>query len=222
MGPEFADRRVLLLPYGAQARSSPIVEPEAVFPEIRYERFTVETFQQQTERDELSGYSTGVALDSPWLQWAVESDFAQLEADLRNAFSGHVVVDLGAGTRATGYKLAAESGATAYAAVELWNPDRLVQSIEAARVSKPIPAMVMRGNLVDFLRALPSGSSSIIASGLDDNIISGREARDTSKEIQRVLHPTGAFLRVKSNIPKISGLLKLELARDVELYRGER
>ncbi len=48
--------------------------------------------------------------------------------------------------------------------------------------------------MLTFLRRLPDDSVSVWASGIDSHIITREESRRVSREIERVLHPSGALI----------------------------
>ena len=125
---------------------------------------------------------------------------------LRNALKGQVVIDIGAGgydQDIEAYVFAAENSAAGYVAVEPYNMDNLIRNFahffmkkKAYKKNLPVSFAEMGG--LEFLRALPDHSVSIITSGLE--IIHDQEyVRQLKKEIHRVLSPQGAWLIGNAN-----------------------
>lgn len=55
-------------------------------------------------------------------------------------------------------------------------------------------------DMLAFLKALPDKSVSVMAGGIDENILRDEKLSAVSDEIKRVLHPNGAFLSVGSDL----------------------
>ena len=122
-----------------------------------------------------------------------------------------VVIDLGAGPRATGYALAVLSEARAYVGVEPFNYFRLYKGLIAGEQrndkdycqlyvdKKDIPASLVTDDMLTFLRRLPKESSGCLLTSGIDRIISLDEYRKLVEvEIGRVLSPDRKYLAWKS------------------------
>lgn len=123
-------------------------------------------------------------------------------------FRGQIVVDLGAGWSGLGYFLAELSEARGYIGVEAFWPDRLEEFLREGRFTfhrdsenagcEKIPVAIAPEDMLTFLRRLPDHSVSVFASGIDSLIIPQKYLREVTKEIERVLHPDGAFIMNES------------------------
>jgi hypothetical protein len=58
-----------------------------------------------------------------------------------------------------------------------------------------IPPAILANDMLHVLRAIPNRAVSILAFGIDESIICSEEyTENMNKEIERVLHPDGAFI----------------------------
>ncbi len=133
-----------------------------------------------------------------------------------NPFSGQIVVDLGPGDTVTGYEISALSGAKAYVAVEpyywvecqakFFRYDRF----PANNQLKKIPHDIVEADALSFLKRLPDKSVSIFASQMESVMKKDYEI-SLGKEIQRVLHPQGAFIEFDSEFHLDKNLFQRDL-----------
>jgi len=149
---------------------------------------------------------------------------AELKTDidfLREKMKGQVVVDLGSDTSWQGYCLASLFGAKGYIGVDFFTKGELEGTTEAclreslvkrlrevegidSKINnhiKPqaIPACIIQGDMLNFLKRLPDGSVSVFAFGISSEII--RYGDKLGEEITRVLNEDGGYLEYGSTIP---------------------
>lgn len=140
-----------------------------------------------------------------------ESPFLKLFKE----FKDQIVVDLGAGRNRNGYIIAALNDAKGYVGVEPGNSnfnnlayallfrdhegDSLVDELN--RYNKPfIPLSLANTDALSVLRGIPPASVSVFTSGIDEFILGDEPeyVRAVGSEIERVLHPNGAFINYDS------------------------
>lgn len=82
--------------------------------------------------------------------------------------------------------------------------ERVIQNIDSHLNGKHLPVALVAEDMVSALRRLPKDSVSVMTAGLDKCIIWEDEyAELAEKEIDRVLHPSGAYLAICSRlVPK--------------------
>lgn len=126
-------------------------------------------------------------------------------------FKNQTVVDLGAGPNIYGYRFTQVTGASAYVGVELYFANALKTNLmignpEPLKEAKSIPVAVVSEDMLTFLKRVPEKSVSILFSGIDEFILSNDYFDETYKEISRVLHPEGTFMKrsmYKKNPPNL-------------------
>ncbi|MBI3420900.1 MAG: hypothetical protein HY006_02450 [Candidatus Sungbacteria bacterium] len=166
-------------------------------------------------RAEVNHDSPGQAADTAFSNFIYAPDNKQFKEAFSN-LKDQVVVDLGAGSNPRGYYIANSAKAKGYIGVE---PNfyrelagSLVKNIdpkknkhigwEGGMEVKPqyhlnkIPAVVVREDMLSFLKRLPDNSVSILCSGVDGFVLSNeRNYRgEVAKEIVRVLSPNGVYI----------------------------
>jgi hypothetical protein len=119
---------------------------------------------------------------------------------------GQVLLDVGAGLNADGYRFAKMVGALAYIAIEGHYSGIIVGAIlkeceEAADGN--IPAAVIREDMLAALKRFPSNTVSVLAGGINRTLL--REAADRylkalENEVGRILHPKGILLSLGSDM----------------------
>ncbi len=123
-------------------------------------------------------------------------------------FQGQIVVDLGAGAESSDYKVIMATGARAYVGVEpnfikFLSSDiaELLKDESKKTESAAIPAAVVESDALTFLRRLPDKSVSVFSSGTGAEVLleDYDYIDEVSKEIERVLHPNGAFVGYSSS-----------------------
>ncbi len=149
----------------------------------------------------------------------------QQDPDAFNAFSyfkDQIVVDLGAGIYWRPYMLMCKAEARGYIGVDKFWAQRLAESLEFASrnlkkidagisVFELIPVSVAAEDMLSFLKRVPRASVSVFHSGLEDSVISDLKYRAAmAKEIERVLHPHGAYVSHQLAFP----VSKLKLVID--------
>ncbi|KKP27067.1 MAG: hypothetical protein UR15_C0040G0003 [Parcubacteria group bacterium GW2011_GWA2_31_28] len=120
-------------------------------------------------------------------------------------FEGIPFVDLGAGKEPFGYAIACELKASCYIGLECHFPEELDESMPCAsklqeRAGKAIPYAIVPEPILVFLNRLPNECVNTFASGIDENIMSNKDARtdEISDEIKRVLVKGGLHLSYHS------------------------
>ena len=137
---------------------------------------------------------------------------------LSGRFSGQILLDLGPGNLLNGYKFAQAMGASVYVASEPWYADELLKSFENMTATAPnelrIPYVVLSDDMYTVLSEIADGSLSVMASRIDEYVISKQGYADkVAEETLRVLHPRGAFYSRLSIIsPKTTNAKTVELA----------
>jgi len=156
--------------------------------------------------------------------------YTNFVAGARKKITGQILVDLGAGNTNLGYSLSLLLGAAKYVGVEkfaktvkelekqlsqiniksgkisLDNPAvydgrKSLKEQKIVTVDKLIPASVVQDKMLHFLRRLPDNSVSILTSGIHDQLIDNPDYRAAiAVEIERVLHPKGAYISNCSDI----------------------
>lgn len=140
-----------------------------------------------------------------------------------------VLVDLGAGAHADGFRIAEEAGARAYIGVEPHFAHELYHSLAArlARNQHTGMASVANDDMLTFLKRLPSDSVSILMAGIDSRIIRDEVyIQQVGQEIARVLHPKGAYIcdvdhiepRGDKRIKYVGGNLSFLDFRNIGIY----
>ena len=129
-------------------------------------------------------------------------------------FKGQIVVEIGPGERITGYEIALLSGAHAYVAVDPYNfidnLQKFLKEAEHFTVSIPssqISRTAVKADALSFLRRLPDKSVSIFASELESVMEEGYQI-EVEKQMERVLHPQGAFIEYHSDFKLDGNLFK--------------
>lgn len=133
-------------------------------------------------------------------------------------FNNQIVIDLGCGYHANGYEFASLVGAKGYIGVDMFHGNRLMENkrafssdetkksiLESAQKmgagdAMAIPVSFSANDILTFLRRLPDNSVSILASGIDKNVLNnnGEYIEKINKEIQRVLNDKGIFMSYES------------------------
>ena len=120
-------------------------------------------------------------------------------------FVGQIIVDIGPGDTITGYEIALLSSANSYVGVEPYYFTECVikftkQNLDSLRKkSARIPHTIVEADALSLLRRLPDRSVSLFASQLE-GVMKEEYRIDVEKEIQRVLHPQGAFIGYDSKL----------------------
>lgn len=132
------------------------------------------------------------------------------------SFSGQIMVDLGPGDTVDGYEIASLSGANAYVAVEpyywvecqtkFFGYDRMPRENNFEK----IPHDIVEADALSFLRRLPDKSVSVFASQME-SVMKPEYEIAVAQEIQRVLHPQGAFIEFDSEFKLDQNLFKQDL-----------
>ncbi|MCB0338110.1 MAG: hypothetical protein KDD53_00835 [Bdellovibrionales bacterium] len=142
---------------------------------------------------------------------------------------GQVVIDIGAGAYARGYALAVAVGAKAYVAAELFHDDHLKTDIAAVDFKESVPAYVTDKDMRLVLRALPPNSVSVLASGINCSLFQWAAPkvdilREVGVEVPRVLHDSGVFISIDSDIypPGLSLQSSTGVHRSIRIYRSNR
>ena len=131
-------------------------------------------------------------------------------------FEGQIVVEIGSGPYISGYKVALFCKARAYVGVEPYEfvknlKKGLKKAEEVLGSSSPqIPRTAVQADALSFLKRLPGKSVSVFASQLE-SIMKEKYEIAVAKEIQRVLHPEGAFIQYDSTFSLDGGLFKSDL-----------
>lgn len=113
-------------------------------------------------------------------------------------FKDQVVVDLAAGAWFTDtYSWISQFGCRGYIPVEPYWADYQLESLDRPYESdkKLVPISIVQDDMLKFLKRLPEGSVSILASGIDAIIFESDYLHAVEKEISRVLDPKGVFIR---------------------------
>lgn len=124
--------------------------------------------------------------------------------ELFRFFRDQIVIDLGAGKRPWGLRIAEEAGARGYIAVEKYNFDDCYRSVKYGWLERrpeinSIPASVVAEDMLVFLDRLPDRSASFFLCNIDENVIRFQNKRNSiASEMARVLHPAGAIVEVES------------------------
>tara|TARA_Y100000034_G_C6897711_1_gene414302 strand:+ start:1075 stop:1629 length:555 start_codon:yes stop_codon:yes gene_type:complete len=110
-------------------------------------------------------------------------------------FRNQIVLDLGAGSNLNGYLIATKNGARGYVGVERHHAEKLIERIrDASFDGGALPlTTVVSADMLDFLRAVPDNSVSVLTCGVGDDILfTGAYREKVREEIERVLHPDGS------------------------------
>jgi hypothetical protein len=125
-----------------------------------------------------------------------------------------LLVDLGAGKSADGYRLARIAGARGYIGIEAFFEDELMARVEQEIFSagneekRRIPASIISEDMLHALQRFPPHSVSVLASAIDVLVMhqSPTYLEKVGDEIVRILHPKGIFIKFESDISP-SGLV---------------
>ena len=118
---------------------------------------------------------------------------------------GQVIVDLGAGVTADGYRFAQMTNTAGYIAIEGYFPGMLLRSIKEQGSHEDrasIPAAIIGEDMLNALRRFPSDAVSVLASSIDGFLFGcdGGYLDKVENEISRILHPKGVFLSLDSDL----------------------
>lgn len=146
------------------------------------------------------------------------SDFDRNPAYLEKVkpyFEGKIVVDIGAGRSANGYKIAKQLGCKAYIAVEPYYAKSLMRKFSNVK-DKDMPLAVTSDDALTFLKNIPDNSVSIMTFGTDGLMLRDAEYNHKlGKEIARCLSKDGAFLSSESVLVPITEDGEQEIERDI-------
>ncbi len=155
--------------------------------------------------------------------------------ELKERFSGKVLVDLGCGQSSSGYKLACILGSKGYVGidsngVDIYGIKHLVNSkLDKEKPEKetsdwqPIPYSLVIEDALSFLRRVPDNRVCVSTFGIDGMVMyeASREYVDQScDEITRVIDPDGAQIANDTGSVLIGS--DLEDIRDNDFYTKSR
>ncbi len=184
--------------------SNCIATLEELFPEINTKGIPILKLDDHDNFSNQRGVSgsVGMADDRDFISLLYE-DYFNLELQkVFERFRNQIVVDIGAGSSGYGLRLAEIAGAKAVVAVEPFFSHLLLKNIQnPIGPAKPypqtarIPIVIVPENALSFLKRLPNNSVSILAGGIEKNIIQDPEYRiQLGEEVVRVLSPTGVLV----------------------------
>lgn len=135
--------------------------------------------------------------------------------------NGQLLVDLGAGISADGYRFAKIVGARGYIGIEgetglaCMLMEKVKQDISSPvnEEERHIPASIISEDMLHALRRFPPRSVSVLASAIDDFLMwdDPTYLKKVGNETSRILHPKGTFVTFASDIIPIE--LTLERSR---------
>lgn len=161
-------------------------------------------YEEKIGQRDITGYSFTI-------HEMLRSDEQALDA-LRQAVSGQVVIDLGAGDTPWGYYLACAGKAKAYLAIEHYHADKLTDQlfrhVESSlffdkiidQSVKKIPYSVIVEDMLTFLKRLPDDSVSLFAFGINYGVLNNPGyATEVGAEVVRVLSVGGVLVESHAN-----------------------
>lgn len=108
-----------------------------------------------------------------------------------------VLVDLGAGAHADGFRIAQAAEARAYIGVEPHFARGLYERLQdvVPNADLGVLASISNDHMLAFLKRLPPDSVSVLIAGIDDFVVRDQSyLKQVGREIARVLHPDGAYI----------------------------
>ena len=135
-----------------------------------------------------------------------EACLARRAGNFPGSLKGQSVVELGAGMMPYGYLIAATFEAKNYLAIEPYYADVLLKAIrqvieEQKHMVAEIPWKVSSDDMLTGLQAIPDGSVSVLACGIEDCILPDADYKAAvESEITRVLSETGVFASSHSDL----------------------
>jgi len=127
------------------------------------------------------------------LELLIKSNATKKIREFFNRFESQIVLDLGANSSHL-YNLISGFNVEGYVGVEVFHDEKLINSLKDSFNKKKIPFAVVREDMLNFLKRVPSNSVSVHVSGIDDEIIPDQNyQKEVIKEIARVLHPRGIY-----------------------------
>ncbi|MGA3021124.1 MAG: hypothetical protein ABSD68_04215, partial [Candidatus Micrarchaeales archaeon] len=119
-----------------------------------------------------------------------------------------LLVDLGAGVSADGYRFAMIAGARGYIGIEAFFADRLMARVKqeiftaGTEGQRCIPASIISEDMLHALQRFPPHSVSVLASAIDNFLMWDDPAylKKVGNEASRILHPKGTFITFASDI----------------------
>ncbi|MFZ2190553.1 MAG: hypothetical protein WA057_03775 [Candidatus Magasanikiibacteriota bacterium] len=137
----------------------------------------------------------------------IDSNEGRQMKELLQRFAGGIIVDLGAGMSELAYIFSQNLKAGGYVGVEPVYSAELQNNVQTQadknkKSESAIPFVVVAENMLKFLKRLPDGSASVLASNIDLHVIPNKKIlEEIGREIDRVIGTKNAFVINHSEIP---------------------
>lgn len=146
--------------------------------------------------------------DADWARYLVGTAFDLQVYHGLQPFEGHVVVDLGAGSKTFGAYAAHLLGAEGYVAVEPNHADKLAyrlsndfgiqQMTSDDGIVRRMKVATVSEDMLSFLKRIEGLSIAVMSSGIDPTILGREYMEEVECQIERVLAPDAAYLAHKT------------------------